>query len=130
MIDGLDVLKRLEEAGEKLPKTIVISGYDEFEYARRAIELEVMAYLLKPLERSAVYEAVEKAVAALEKEQERKAQTRDGFTAGVENILTEYLRSPVMRRNGGFAALWIPNRGGADFTNWRCFRCAVWKNPP
>ena len=82
LIDGLDVLKRLEEAGERLPKTIVISGYDEFDYARRAIELEVMAYLLKPLERSAVYEAVEKAVAALEKEQERKEQTRDGFTAG------------------------------------------------
>ena len=26
LIDGLDVLKRLEEAGERLPKTIVISG--------------------------------------------------------------------------------------------------------
>ena len=51
LIDGLDVLKRLEKAGERLPKTIVISGYDEFDYARRAIELEVMAYLLKPLER-------------------------------------------------------------------------------
>ena len=105
LIDGLDVLKRLEEAGEKLPKTIVISGYDEFEYARRAIELEVMAYL-KPLERSAVYEAVEKAVAALEKEQERKGTDPDGFTAGVENILTEYLRSPGDETKRRLCRLW------------------------
>ncbi len=81
-----------------------------------------MAYLLKPLERSAVYEAVEKAVAALEKEQERKAQTRDGFTAGVENILTEYLRSPGDETKRRLCRLMDSNRGGADFTNWRCFR--------
>lgn len=94
LLSGLDMLKQLEEAGESLPKTIVISGYDEFEYARRAIELEVIAYLLKPLERAAVYEAMEKAIAMLDKERERRAQTKDGFTAAVENILTEYLRNP------------------------------------
>ena len=94
IINGLDVLKRLEKSGKKLPKTIVISGYDEFEYARKAIELEVLAYLLKPLERADVYEALEKAVRMTEEEQERQEQSKDGFTAAVENILTEYLRSP------------------------------------
>ncbi|MCD7995743.1 MAG: helix-turn-helix domain-containing protein [Clostridiales bacterium] len=122
LIDGLDVLKRLEEAGEKLPKTIVISGYDEFEYARRAIELEVMAYLLKPLERSAVYEAVEKAVAALEKEQERKAQTRDGFTAGVENILTEYLRSPGDETKRRLCRLMDSEQGRSGFYELALFQ--------
>lgn len=57
---GLALLKELEESGRKKPKTIIISGYDEFEYARQAIELDVLAYLLKPLEREKVYEAVEK----------------------------------------------------------------------
>ena len=122
LIDGLDVLKRLEKAGERLPKTIVISGYDEFDYARRAIELEVMADLLKPLERSAVYEAVEKAVAALEKEQERKEQTRDGFTAGVENILTEYLRSPGDETKRQLSSLLVSGQGQSGFFELALFQ--------
>ena len=51
-------------------------------------------YKRQPLERPAVYEALEKAVGMIEEEQERQEQSKDGFTAAVENILTEYLRSP------------------------------------
>lgn len=122
LLSGLDVLKRLEEAGERLPKTIVISGYDEFEYARRAIELEVLAYLLKPLERAAVYEAVEKAIAALEKEQERRAQTRDGLTAAVENSLTEYLRNPGEETESRIRAHLLSAQGQSGFFELALFQ--------
>ena len=54
VLTGLELIKYTKESGRKVPKAIVISGYDEFEYARQAIELEVLAYLIKPLEREAV----------------------------------------------------------------------------
>jgi len=48
-IDGLEVLDIIRH---KYPNiyVIIISGYDDFEYAQRAIELNAFCYLLKPLD--------------------------------------------------------------------------------
>ncbi|MCR5717361.1 MAG: response regulator, partial [Lachnospiraceae bacterium] len=50
-IPYLDGLSLIEECREFLPETdyIVISGYTEFEYARRALLLGVKAYIDKPV---------------------------------------------------------------------------------
>lgn len=47
VMDGLDLSKYIKE---KYPSTsvIIISGYNEFEYAKRALSYGVMEYLLKP----------------------------------------------------------------------------------
>lgn len=47
VFNGLELIRRMQEAGLQT-KNIVISGYDEFDYARTAISLGVTDYLLKP----------------------------------------------------------------------------------
>lgn len=47
-MDGLEMLANLEELGIK-HKTIILSAYSEFEYARKAIKLGVSEYILKPI---------------------------------------------------------------------------------
>lgn len=47
-MDGLEMLTRLKELNIK-HKTIVLSAYSEFEYARKAIILGVSEYILKPI---------------------------------------------------------------------------------
>lgn len=47
--DGFDFLSALQEHHPDLP-CIIISGYDNFEYAQRAIEFRVLGYLLKPVD--------------------------------------------------------------------------------
>ena len=49
-MDGLSLSKIVSE---EFPKTkiVIISGYDDFEYARKAIEVGVDQYLLKPITR-------------------------------------------------------------------------------
>lgn len=47
-MNGLKMLSLLHEKN-RLPKTIVISAYSEFEYARQAIRLGVSEYILKPI---------------------------------------------------------------------------------
>ncbi|HPU43409.1 MAG TPA: response regulator, partial [Dictyoglomaceae bacterium] len=48
-LDGLELIKRITE--EKIDtKVIIITGYPEFEYARKAIDLGVKTYLIKPID--------------------------------------------------------------------------------
>jgi len=46
-MDGLETLRRMHEAALK-PECIVISGYDDFTYAKTCIRYGVVDYLLKP----------------------------------------------------------------------------------
>jgi two-component system, response regulator YesN len=49
-MDGLTLVSKVKEMYPDLP-VIIISGYGEFDYARKAIEFGVFKYLLKPIER-------------------------------------------------------------------------------
>lgn len=62
-INGLKLLKVIKEKGYK-PVVIIVSGYPDFEYAQEAIRLGVINYLLKPLSKQKLIEAVEKALEA------------------------------------------------------------------
>lgn len=58
---GKDGLKMLEESiGEYQYEAIIISGYSEFEYAKKAITLHVTEYLLKPVDFEHLYKTIEK----------------------------------------------------------------------
>ena len=60
-MDGLSLSKTVTK---ELPniKIIVISGYSDFEYARKAIEIGVEQYLLKPVTKTDMIAALEKII--------------------------------------------------------------------
>lgn len=57
---GLDVIKAIR-ASEINAKVIFLSGYQEFEYVRTAIRYEAVEYLLKPVGKEELEQAVLKA---------------------------------------------------------------------
>ncbi|MFB9276008.1 response regulator [Cohnella cellulosilytica] len=50
-MDGIELMSRLNRQYPELPK-VVVSGYQDFEYARKAIRHQALDYLLKPVERT------------------------------------------------------------------------------
>lgn len=62
VMEGMDGLQLIRSVSKILPKCrfVIISGYADFEYARQAIGLGVEAYLMKPIERSALEEAYQR----------------------------------------------------------------------
>lgn len=48
-INGLEVIEKTRELDPNA-KIIIISGYDQFEFAQKALELGVFSYLLKPIQ--------------------------------------------------------------------------------
>ncbi|MGM0877824.1 MAG: response regulator [Bacillota bacterium] len=70
-INGLDLIKEVKRL-ELDTVFIIISGYSEFTYAKRAIELEALDYLVKPIEVDEIIGSVEKAICKLKKQNEEK----------------------------------------------------------
>ena len=56
---GLDLAQRLYEAHRDIP-LIIISGYSDFDYAKRAIQYGVVNYLLKPVDFAELSETLDR----------------------------------------------------------------------
>ena len=70
-MDGLS-LSRIVHQEFPETKIIIISGYDDFEYARQAIALGVEQYLLKPITRANLQKVLTELRAKIESEQEQR----------------------------------------------------------
>lgn len=70
-MDGLEIIRRAMEQ-EKHPFFIVLSGYRYFEYARNAIQLGVEDYLLKPIDETALNEALWKVCRKIDAERDKE----------------------------------------------------------
>lgn len=64
-LDGRELLKIIDEQYPDL-LTIIISGYDDFEYTRQAIRSNVVDYLLKPVNGRLLHKTLSKAFQLLE----------------------------------------------------------------
>ena len=80
-INGLELGHRLTYRPLKI---IIMSGYAEFEYAKSAIELGVIGYLLKPVDISSLESLVKKAVSEIQVELDSGTLPGTAKNAGLE----------------------------------------------
>ena len=55
-VSGLELIEKINDKGMTI---IIVSGYSEFKYAQKAIELKVDNYILKPIERTKLEEILD-----------------------------------------------------------------------
>jgi two-component system response regulator YesN len=86
-MDGLTLSKIVKKT---LPwiKIIILSGHDEFEYAREAVSLGIDEYLLKPVSSSEMKSALEKIAARIDEDKEmfnniKKLEAQIGFQTDI-----------------------------------------------
>ena len=74
-MDGLELCKLVKK---ELPniKILILSGYDEFDYAKEAIRLGVIEYLLKPISSGKLLEALNGVSESIRREKEDKDLVR------------------------------------------------------
>ncbi|GJM73863.1 DNA-binding response regulator [Paenibacillus macerans] len=61
-ISGLELIEMQRKHKPFKPVAIIISGYPEFDYAQKAMQLGVVNYLLKPVDKHKLVQAVEQAL--------------------------------------------------------------------
>ena len=76
VMDGLDFLKELRKTEERA-RCIILTGYDEFDYAKRAITLDVEDYILKPINE----EELEEVLKRCDEELRQLDQKQAGFSS-------------------------------------------------
>ena len=74
-MDGL-AFSRLVSKELPATKIIILSGYDDFAYAQQAIELHVDQYLLKPITRASMIQALEQTKVRIEEERDQQDYRR------------------------------------------------------
>lgn len=96
-MDGLEMIRRLKEAGVEA-KFIILSGYSDFNYAKKAIEMAVKFYITKPVEEEELYEALNKACIDIEAERTREFEVQELKKAMQSNInsLKEFVLRDIL----------------------------------
>jgi two-component system, response regulator YesN len=100
-ISGLELMERIRSSG-RFVRFIVLSGYDEFDYAKKAITLGASAYVLKPVDIKELTAIIEKELTEIRKQQEQNEQQRQ-FRRKMELSLPalrqQYLTEMVLFRD-------------------------------
>ncbi|MCR6514786.1 MAG: response regulator transcription factor [Clostridium sp.] len=71
VMTGLDLIKEVKGKDNKT-NFIILSGYDEFSYAKKAIEYGVDSYILKPIDEEELEKTLIKLLARIEKSKKEK----------------------------------------------------------
>lgn len=105
-MNGLDLVEKLKKI--KPVKIALITGYDFFDYAVKALKMGVDDYILKPVTKQDIEEVLNKLIASLEKEQrleevkqvvskihlEAKVNDEMGYKANLQAEIEEHLGNP------------------------------------
>lgn len=75
-MDGITLVKEIKKL-PNMPKVIVISGYDDFSYAVELLRSGAKEYLLKPVERDKLTEALEKVNREIEEATIKEAKSKE-----------------------------------------------------
>ncbi|MCM8901460.1 response regulator [Caldicoprobacter algeriensis] len=97
-ISGIELAAHLKKQFPDI-KIIFVTGYQDFEYAKRAISLGVCGYVLKPIDKEELFTVIKKAVDEFEYEQHNKEE-KQMLTRQIEESLPllqqQFLRSLLL----------------------------------
>lgn len=101
---GMDGLELIEKVSRKYPniKFVILSGYGEFNYASRAMQMGVKYYLLKPSDENEITTVAKKVMEEIKSERQKEDIVRK-IKRSMANILPQvkeqFLRDCIMGRS-------------------------------
>ncbi|MFC4303560.1 response regulator [Cohnella boryungensis] len=106
-IDGLELIEQVSRLYPDI-KCVIMSGYDEFAYAQKAMAIGACHYLLKPSRRQEILELVVALTEEIEKERRKSRkleQLKEGFHQSFPLLKENTLNRLVLSENPPYARL-------------------------
>lgn len=84
-------LELIEQARELMPegRIIIISGYDKFDFVRKALRLGVFDYLLKPINHGSLYVTLKEALNSMQEAKEAPKEQEPEEPEGIDAVMQE-----------------------------------------
>ncbi len=93
-MNGLALIKEAKRRGYPI-KSIILSGYDDFEYVKEAIQLGIENYLLKPIVRDELCSTLMNLIEKINQELNQQNQLRSDSLILRNNILNRWLTNNI-----------------------------------
>lgn len=94
-MDGMELMTVLQEQHPYI-RVVILSGYSDFDYAKKAIEVGAAGYLLKPVKMDQLTETFEKLVRRLDAEKQN--EMRRAVLVRKEALLSKFMREELLSR--------------------------------
>ena len=101
VMDGLEMARILREQKKNIP-ILILSGYDEFDYARTAVRLNISDYLLKPIDEEELSAALSlMAIQAASNQREQgisismQASAKNGLVQKAQEYILTHYADPI-----------------------------------
>lgn len=94
-LNGLEVLEKIRLSGST-SKVIISTAFDEFDYAIKALRLGALDFLVKPVSKSVLLSALNKAIDRIEIE-----KTKETKIASIDSMY-QYIKENSLVKNGEF----------------------------
>lgn len=122
-MNGIDFLEKIENH-IGTAKIIIISGYNEFAFAQKAIQYNVVGYLLKPIHDQEFYKVLEKAVMRFLED----SSVNEKLSKLQEEMLVEYLTRLLHGAAGETGESWRVVQ--TDLSRYKNFKVNIlrWNN--
>lgn len=127
ILDGLTAIERIRK---ELPdcECIIFTAYEDFSYARKALELGVMAYITKPVLKEEVIEKVQLAIRRLKKPEQGVPQGMPNEAAPISRI-KRYVQTHLstvsllnaadhMQMNPAYLSRYFKEKTGENFVDY------------
>lgn len=95
VMSGIDLMNQIKEEPD-CPAIIVLSGFDEFSYAKEAIKCGALAYILKPIDKAELISNIEKVIGKQQKTEQSSEEknlssviSEGRVTQKTQNLLTK-----------------------------------------
>lgn len=92
VLDGLELIERVNSEMNHAPSFIVISGYNDFKYAQKALRFGVEDFLLKPVDQDEIHATLERVSETIVQRIEEHGYTRE---LSAETIIRPFLADDV-----------------------------------
>ncbi|WP_309120883.1 response regulator transcription factor [Paenibacillus sp.] len=95
-MNGLDLIARMKEVTDC--PVVILSGYDDFEYARQGLKLGAREYLLKPVDEDELIATLRRTAEELEERRFAERRHRLGLSAMRDQLLRRLAHGAVGRK--------------------------------
>lgn len=96
VLNGLEMAAEMQEFTDT--PVVILSGYDDFAYAREGLRLGVKEYLLKPVDEEDLIALLKKLAAGLREQQLLEKRQRLGLSAGRDQLLRRWVHGQIAAR--------------------------------